>query len=82
MQINIGEFVDKELVQYELENIKRSLPSMIDGLKPSQRKILFACFKRNLTSPMKVSQLSGYVGEHASYHHGEQSLNAAIVNLA
>ena len=80
--ICISEFVDKELVLYELENIRRSIPSMIDGFKPSQRKILFACFKRKLTSVIKVAQLSGYVSEHAAYHHGEQSLNQTIVNLA
>jgi DNA topoisomerase-2 len=54
----------------------------MDGLKISLRKILFAAFKRNLTSEVKVAQFSGYVSEHSGYHHGEQSLNAAIVGLA
>lgn len=35
MSINIGDFVDRELVLYELENVQRSIPSMIDGFKPS-----------------------------------------------
>lgn len=74
--------MDRELVLYELDSIRRSIPSMVDGLKPSQRKILFACLKRKLNSPIKVAQLSGYVSEHAAYHHGEQSLNQTIVNLA
>ncbi|CAL5971962.1 DNA_topoisomerase 2 [Hexamita inflata] len=82
MNIKISDFVDRELVLYELENIRRSIPSMIDGMKPSQRKILYGCFKRNLTSPIKVAQLSGYVSEHAAYHHGEVSLNQTIVGLA
>jgi DNA topoisomerase-2 len=55
---------------------------MIDGLKTSLRKILFAAFKRKLTSEVKVAQFSGYVSEHSSYHHGEASLNGAIVNMA
>jgi DNA topoisomerase-2 len=38
---------------------------MVDGLKPGQRKIMFACFKRNLKADVKVSQLSGYVSEHS-----------------
>jgi hypothetical protein len=38
---------------------------MVDGLKPGQRKILFACFKRNLKSDVKVAQLAGYVSEHS-----------------
>ena len=57
---------------------------MVDGLKPSQRKILFSCFKRNLNkkSEIKVSQLSGYVSEQSSYHHGEASLMETIINMA
>ena len=54
----------------------------MDGLKPSQRKILFSCFKRKLTAEIKVAQLSGYTSEHAAYHHGEASLNGAIINMA
>ena len=62
--------------------IQRSIPSAIDGLKPSQRKVLFACFKRRLQDEIKVGQLAGYVSEHSAYHHGEQSLNMTIVGMA
>ena len=55
---------------------------MTDGLKISLRKILFSAFKRKLTSEIKVAQFSGYVSEHSAYHHGEASLNGAIVNMA
>lgn len=75
-------FVNHELSLFSLADNVRSIPSVIDGLKPSQRKILFGCFKRNLTSEIKVAQLSGYVSEHAAYHHGEQSLNGTIINMA
>lgn len=54
----------------------------MDGFKPSQRKILFSCFKRNLKNEIKVAQLAGYVAEHSAYHHGEMSLNATIVSMA
>ena len=54
----------------------------MDGLKPSQRKIVFACIKRKLYSEIKVSQLAGYVSEVSSYHHGEASLQDTIINLA
>jgi DNA topoisomerase-2 len=54
----------------------------MDGLKISQRKILFGAFKKNLVKEIKVAQLSGYVSEQAAYHHGEQSLNSTIVGLA
>ena len=54
----------------------------MDGCKPSQRKILYAALKRKLTSEIKVAQLSGYVSEHAAYHHGEASLQSTIVGMA
>ena len=60
----------------------RSIPSVIDGFKPGQRKVLFGCFKRKLKKEIKVAQLAGYVAEHSAYHHGEQSLTATIVGLA
>ncbi|KAH0574585.1 DNA topoisomerase 2 [Spironucleus salmonicida] len=80
--INISDFVDKELVLFEKYANIRSIPSLIDGLKPSQRKVLFAALKRNLVTPLKVVQLSGNVSEKAAYHHGEASLNDTIVGLA
>ena len=40
---------------------ERSLPHFMDGLKPSQRKVLFACFKRNLKQEIKVAQLAGKI---------------------
>jgi DNA topoisomerase-2 len=54
----------------------------MDGLKTSQRKILYAAFKRNLKSEIRVAQFAGYVSEHSGYHHGEMSLNDAIVGMA
>ncbi len=77
-----SDFVNKELILFSMADNVRSIPSVVDGLKPSQRKVLFSCFKRNLKQEIKVAQLAGYVSEHASYHHGEVSLNSCIVNLA
>jgi DNA topoisomerase-2 len=54
----------------------------IDGLKPSQRKVLFSCFLRNLTRDIKVAQLAGYVSEKSAYHHGEASLASTIIGMA
>lgn len=55
---------------------------MVDGLKPGQRKVLFTCIKRNDKREVKVAQLAGSVAEQSAYHHGEQSLNMTIVNMA
>jgi DNA topoisomerase-2 len=75
-------FINNELIHFSNADNIRSLPHLIDGLKPSQRKILYCCFKRNLKDEIKVAQLAGYVSEHAAYHHGEASLNGAIVGMA
>merc|ERR1719181_668669 len=55
---------------------------MVDGFKPSQRKVMFGVFKKNLKSDMKVAQLAGYIAEHSAYHHGEVSLQGTIVGMA
>lgn len=81
-KVNIKDLINKELVLFSIADNVRSIPSLVDGLKPSQRKIIFACIKRKLYSEIKVSQLAGYVSEVSSYHHGEASLQDTIVNLA
>ena len=80
--VQYNAFVDKELIHFSTYDNARSIPNMMDGLKTSLRKILFCAFKRKLTSEIKVAQFSGYVSEHSAYHHGEASLNGAIVNMA
>jgi DNA gyrase/topoisomerase IV subunit B len=80
--LTFNKFVDEELIHFSNEDNDRSIPSIMDGLKPSQRKVLFACFKRNLKQEIKVAQLAGYVSENASYHHGEVSLEHCIKNMA
>ena len=78
----VEDFVNKELIHFSNADNLRSIGSCIDGLKVSQRKILFSCFKRKLYSEIRVAQLSGYVSEQAAYHHGEMSLQGAIIGMA
>mmetsp|Transcript_28242 Transcript_28242/g.45711 ORF Transcript_28242/g.45711 Transcript_28242/m.45711 type:complete len:1587 (+) Transcript_28242:75-4835(+) len=78
----VNEFINKELVLFSMADNVRSIPSMVDGLKPGHRKILFCCFKRKLKNEIKVAQLAGYVSEHSAYHHGEASLMSTIIGLA
>ncbi|EEC47151.1 predicted protein, partial [Phaeodactylum tricornutum CCAP 1055/1] len=77
-----SEFINREYILFSKSDNERSIPHLLDGFKPSQRKILFACFKRKLKGEIKVAQLTGYVAEHSAYHHGEASLQATIVNMA
>ena len=81
-KVNYEQFMDREMIHFSTYDCARSIPNMVDGLKISLRKILFSAFKRKLTSEIKVAQFSGYVSEHSAYHHGEASLNGAIVNMA
>jgi DNA topoisomerase-2 len=81
-KVQYEEFINNELIHFSTYDCARSIPNMVDGLKISLRKILFSAFKRKLTSEIKVAQFSGYVSEHSAYHHGEASLNGAIVNMA
>ena len=55
--ISFEEFINKEMIHFSHADNLRSLPSVIDGLKPSQRKVLYACFKRKLNTEMKVAQV-------------------------
>ncbi|SPO39903.1 probable DNA topoisomerase II [Pseudozyma flocculosa] len=81
-KLPIADFVNKELILFSMADNIRSIPSMVDGFKPGQRKILYACYRRNLRQEIKVQQLGGYVSEHTAYHHGEQSLYMTITGLA
>ena len=80
--VPIRDFINRDLIHFSNSDNVRSIPSMVDGLKPGQRKVMFGCFKRNLVNEIKVAQLAGYVSENSAYHHGEASLAGTIVNLA
>lgn len=81
-KVPMSDFINKELILFSMADNVRSIPSMVDGLKPGQRKVMFGCFKRKLRAEIKVVQLAGYVSEHSAYHHGDTSLTQTIVGLA
>jgi len=80
--ITYTSFINDELIHFSNADNLRSLPHVMDGFKPSQRKVLWAARKRGLTAEIKVAQLAGYVSETAAYHHGEASLTMTIVGMA
>lgn len=80
--ITFKDFINKELVLFSNMDNERSIPNMVDGLKPGSRKVLFTCLKRMDKREVKVAQLAGSVAELSAYHHGEQSLMSVIINLA
>lgn len=80
--VSIHDFTHKALKHFSEHDNHRSIPSLCDGLKPAQRKVLYGCFKRNLVKEAKVAQLAGYISEHTAYHHGETSLVECIIAMA
>ena len=83
--MNITDFLNNEMIKFSHDDCKRSIPHLFDGLKESQRKVLFSAKKRNLTynkTSLKVAQLAGYVAEVSNYHHGEQNLFQTITKMA
>jgi DNA topoisomerase-2 len=80
--VSYTDFTHKELIHFSKYDCDRSIPNLIDGLKISTRKIIYSAFKKNLINSIKVAQFTGYVSEQSGYHHGEESLNKAIVGLA
>lgn len=81
-RVSYQDLINKELIHFSIYDNLRSIPSLCDGLKPSQRKILYYMLKKNKKDLMKVAQLSGYVSAETAYHHGEASLQGAIINMA
>lgn len=81
-RVSYQDQINKELIHFSIYDNLRSIPSICDGLKPSQRKILYYMLKNNKVNSIKVAQLSGYVSAETGYHHGEASLQGAIINMA
>lgn len=82
--VDAAEFVHKELIHHSVANLERTIPSAVDGLKCVQRKILWGAFRRRMTvkTEVKVAQFGCYVAEHSAYHHGETSLQDAVIGMA
>ena len=82
-EVSYTDFINKDLKHFSNYDNSRSIPHIMDGLKPSQRKILYGAILRGLDKEeIKVAQLAGFVSDKAAYHHGEASLMGAIIGLA
>lgn len=82
-EVGYSEFIHRDLKHFSSYDNVRSLPHIMDGLKPSQRKVLFGSFLGGLDKgEKKVFQLGGIVSDKASYHHGDASINSTIIGMA
>jgi len=82
----IEDFFDNEYLGYAKYVVEsRAIPSVIDGFKPTARKVAFVAdqvWKKGDEKPMKVFQIAGRVAATAFYHHGNASLEATIIGMA
>jgi len=84
-KVSISDFINGEMIKFSIDDCKRSIPNIMDGLKESHRKILYSVFLKNLKytgATLKVAQLAGFVAEKTNYHHGEQCLYETIIKMA
>lgn len=78
---SVVEFIENELIVFSVANCARAIPSIIDGLKNSHRKIMFVCLLKKIFKSMKVAQLGALVAQLSHYAHGEEILNRVISAL-
>lgn len=84
LNVEVVDFIDSELVKFSIEDCERSLPHVVDGLKESQRKILYASklFWSSSNKHIKVAQLGAFVAQKTDYKHGENNLFETIIRMA
>ncbi|KAL4780308.1 DNA topoisomerase [Aspergillus varians] len=81
-KISYTDFVNKELIQFSMADNVRSIPSIVDGMKPGQRKVMYTVLRRNIKKDVKVLDLTGQVFSLTAYHHGDASMHQTIIGLA
>lgn len=81
-KVTLPQFIHKELIQFSSADVRRSVPSVKDGWKPSQRKAWYGACKIKKKGEMKVSAFASEITVLAGYHHGEQSMISTVVNMA
>jgi DNA topoisomerase-2 len=75
--MGVTRFVDTELHDFSMETLTRAIPALVDGLKESQRKVLYAAIQKctaNKNQEIKIAQLGAYAAEVTAYAHGEKSI--------
>jgi DNA topoisomerase-2 len=82
----VTQYLDQDYREYAVYVVEeRAIPSVIDGFKPTQRKVIFVAdrvWRNGSEKPLKIFQLAGKVAADAHYHHGDGSLNGAIIGMA
>ena len=83
--IDVAEEISRSFLDYSMSVIiSRALPDARDGLKPSQRRILFAMSELGVMPTRKHLKCAKIVGETmGNYHpHGDQAIYPTLVHMA
>ncbi|PWA34413.1 DNA topoisomerase 2 [Artemisia annua] len=80
--IRYHDFINKEFKQCLVADLRRSIPSMVDGLRCDQRKILLCAFKKPIIQEIQVAQFCYYVSKHSTYQPDDASLVGTIIGMA
>ena len=83
--INVADEIKNSFLDYSMSVIiSRALPDVRDGLKPSQRRILYAMHELSLYPPKKHFKCAKICGDTSgNYHpHGEATIYPTLVNMA
>lgn len=79
-KLSVSMFVNGEHKEYSVINSIRQIPSVVDGLKPSQRKILFSAIEYGKEE--LVDRLGMHSASRTAYKSGGDNLSGAIINMA
>ena len=83
---SVTQYLDQDYAEYGMYTLEeRAIPSVIDGFKPTQRKIIYISdkvWRNGSEKSLKIFQLGGRIAADAHYHHGDGSLNGAIIGMA
>ena len=82
--VDLKSTMESSYIDYAMSVIvSRALPDVRDGLKPVQRRILYAAMKMGATADKKTKKCATIVGETMGHYHphGDSSIYGALVNL-
>ena len=84
-ELTLARYAASAYLEYALSVVKsRALPDIFDGMKPVQRRILYAMDRMRLNPPAKAVKCARVVGDVlGKYHpHGDQAAYDAMVRMA
>ena len=85
VEVNMEHEVKKSFIEYSMSVIiSRALPDVRDGMKPGQRRVMYAMYEDHLTHDKPFRKSATTVGNVLGrYHpHGDSSVYGTMVHLA